>query len=308
MALAVILVVQPDACAAVTVFPVWAWLVPGLTLAGVGAALDRRRLGGVIVITWGLFFLALAEEPWSLLRTLTSPDRVGRAGRAVRVVSLNCAIGNPNAAREVGRFHPDIVLLQESPSRAAVEALAFELFGREGRAIHGPDASILVRGTAVASALPPDQRGYFVQARVRLVSGLEVEVLSTRLVPAVFRLDLWSPDCWREQAANRRKRRKQVETLVRRLDEIPETTPVILGGDLNAPQGDAALRAFAPRLHDTFRAAGRGWGNTILNDVPFLRIDQIWSSGSFRTRKAFAAKTRHSDHRIAICDLELLRP
>ncbi|WP_406694864.1 endonuclease/exonuclease/phosphatase family protein [Singulisphaera sp. Ch08] len=308
LALMWIFVVQPDACAAITVFPVWAWLFPGLTLAAVGGGFQGRRWGLFLVLAWSFFFFALAEEPWSLLRSLTRHDTPTRGGRAVRVVSLNCAIGNPNAAREVARFRPDIVLLQESPNREVVKTLAREFFGVEGSVVYGPDATLLVRGKVVASDLPPNQRAYFVQAQTQLASGLTVEVISTRLVPAHFRLDLWSPDCWREQAENRRKRRTQVETIVRSLKAIPATRPIILGGDFNAPQGDAAFRSFSPRLHDTFREAGRGWGNTVINDVPFLRIDQIWSSSSLRTLNVFVAKTRCSDHRMVICDLEILPP
>ena len=66
---------------------------------------------------------------------------------------------------------------------------------------------MIVRGRVVLADLTPEQRSYFVQARVVLESGLEVEVFSLRLVPAVFCLDLWPPECWREQARNRRRRR-----------------------------------------------------------------------------------------------------
>ncbi|WP_161625809.1 endonuclease/exonuclease/phosphatase family protein [Singulisphaera acidiphila] len=82
--------------------------------------------------------------------------------------------------------------------------------------------------------------------------------------------------------------------------------PIILGGDLNAPQRDAAFRSFSPRLQDTFGEAGRGWGNTIINDFPFLRIDQVWASRSLRVLKVVVEKTRHSDHRVLICDLGFL--
>ena len=57
---------------------------------------------------------------------------------------------------------------------------------------------------------------------------------------------------------------------------------MILGGDFNAPQGDAAFRPLAPRLRDAFRDGGQGWGNTITNDTPFLRIDQVWVSDEIR--------------------------
>ena len=126
-----------------------------------------------------------------------------------------------------------------------------------------------------------------------------------RLVPAVFRLDLWSPDCWREQAENRRKRRGQVQALALRVAAIPEGIAVILGGDFNAPQGDAVFRELRPRLHDTFPEGGRGWGNTIVNDLPCLRIDQVWASGPLRAANVVARRTRGSDHRIVICDLAI---
>jgi len=59
-------VVRPIPCAAVTVFPTWLWLVPGLFLAGLGWR--RRRLAGSVGVLWMLFLLGFAEEPWSLLR------------------------------------------------------------------------------------------------------------------------------------------------------------------------------------------------------------------------------------------------
>lgn len=308
LALGMIYGFQPDACAAITVFPVGVWLAPGLALTVVGCLGGRLRWAAVVALTWCLGWLALAEEPWSLLRSLTVVVNPGRApsrpgSEVMRVVSLNCAIGNPAAAAEVARFRPDLVLLQESPNRAAVEALASQLYGVEGNAVHGPDASLLVRGEVTPAELPSRLRSYFVQARVRLASGLEVEMISVRLVPALFRLDLWSPQCWREQAENRRTRREQVDAIVRRLRAIPESVPVILGGDLNAPQGDAAFWPFRPRLHDAFPEAGRGWGNTVLNELPFLRIDQIWISREGRAQNVVARRTRHSDHRMVVADL-----
>ena len=108
------------------------------------------------------------------------------------------------------------------------------------------DASLIVRGRVAPADLTTDQRSYFVQARVRLASGTEIEVVSTRFVPAVFRLDLWSPECWREQARNRRQRRAQVRAVAQRIASLPPDLPVVLGGDFNAPQGDAAFRSSRP--------------------------------------------------------------
>ena len=81
--------------------------------------------------------------------------------------------------------------------------------------------------------------------------------------------------------------------------------PVICGGDFNAMQGDPVAATMAPRLRDSFAEAGKGWGNTIVNDMPGLRIDQIWVSAQFKATTLFAHKTVDSDHRMVICDLIL---
>jgi hypothetical protein len=301
---------RQDAFAAITVFPVWMWLAPGLAFALAGIGRRGNRLVVAAVTAWLIFILVLAEERWSLLRLVTSPGlgtpEVGRGqGESIRVVSLNCNVGNSQAVEEVARYQPDIVLLQESPGRDAMRELGKKLFGVDGSMLPGVDASLIVRGRVIPADLAPGLRSYFVQGRVILRSGTEVEVICTRLVPAVFRLDLWSPDCWREQRENRRKRREQLRVIVQRLDSVPALVPLIVGGDFNAPQGDAVFRLLRPRLHDAFREGGRGWGNTVTNDVPFLRIDHVWASEAFRAVNVVARSTRHSDHRMVVCDLVL---
>ncbi|MEN6581066.1 MAG: hypothetical protein ABFD54_01285 [Armatimonadota bacterium] len=52
------------------------------------------------------------------------------------------------------------------------------------------------------------------------------------------------------------------------------------------------------RMHDA-----RGWGNTVLNDFPVQRIDQVWLSDGLRAISVRAHKTRHSDHRLVVCDV-----
>jgi hypothetical protein len=305
LGLTVVYVARPDACAAITVFPSWAWSVPGLSLAAFNLRGRGSRLGRPVFAAWLLFVASLAEEPWSLGRALVRPgsfpSKAGPPGGVLRVISLNCAIGNRLAAEEVIAYRPDIVLLQESPGRSEVEGLARRLFGAEAGVVHGVDASLVVHGRVIPAELPPALRGYFVQARVKLASGRDIEVLSTRLLPAVFRADLWSPDCWREQMQNRRSRREQLRALYQRIES--SSVPVILGGDFNAPQGDAVFRLLRPRLHDAFAEAGLGSGDTILNDFPALRIDQVWVSEAFRAHAVVARRTRNSDHRMVICDL-----
>ncbi len=292
-----------DVLAALTVFPVWIWLVPGLILVATGFARPNRRWMTVVAVGWLVCLFGFADEPWSLLRLATGPDTPTASETVIRVASLNCDIGNLNALNELAAVGADVILLQESPGRESLEKFGQKLFGEETGLVTGVDASILVRGQVVPVPLSANQRAFFVEARARLHSGVEVEIISTRLVPAVFRLDLWSVDCWREQSENRRKRREQVREIARRIEAIPVEIPLILGGDFNAPQGDAVFRLLEPRLHETFRERGYGWGNTILNSLPVLRIDQVWTTRTIRASRVVARQTRHSDHRMVVADL-----
>ena len=135
--LAICYVARPDACAAITIFPSWAWLVPGLFLAALSLRGRGDRMGRAVFAAWLIFLLSMAEEPWSLGRALLRPGAFTREarppGEILRVISLNCAIGNRLAAEEVMRYRPDVVLLQESPGRSEVEELARRLFGDGGR-------------------------------------------------------------------------------------------------------------------------------------------------------------------------------
>jgi vancomycin resistance protein VanJ len=299
---------RPDICAAVTVWPAWVWFVLGLLVAT--TALRRKKNKPLLVITplWLLYLFAFSEEAWYPLTFVRSVQALESGGSqpTIRVVTLNCAGGDERAALEAAGYQPDIVLLQESPARREVEEVGRRLFGGEAGVLYGLDASIIVRGKIEPVPLPRTLAGYFVQGRAR-VEGVEVEVISTRLLPAVFREDLWSPSCWTAHAENRRARREWLRPIAERVNALPDGVPIIVGGDFNAPQGDAVFRLLQPRLRDAFSEAGTTWGNTITNEMPFLRIDQIWISGHFSATSVAAHKTVHSDHRMVVGDLALTR-
>jgi endonuclease/exonuclease/phosphatase (EEP) superfamily protein YafD len=81
--------------------------------------------------------------------------------------------------------------------------------------------------------------------------------------------------------------------------------PVIVGGDFNVPQGDGVFSLLRPGLRDTFRAEGRGLGNTIPQEFPLVRIDQIWVSGDFEILQSFCRRSKISDHRPVITDVRV---
>lgn len=264
-----------------------------------------RVVAAASIFAWIFFALHFADEPRGALRVLAiAPMSAKPAANTWRVVSLNCAGGDPNAMREVVALAPDVVLLQESPSRADVEKLARKMWGENGGFVSSLDASILARGKVKEIVLPPEERAHFVAARITTTSGKELDVVSLRLLPAVFRLDFWSRECRLAQSENRRARRAMLQTIMRRVNSFASTRALILGGDFNAPQHDAVFRELSPQMHEAFAQSGRGFGNTITNDFPVLRIDQIWLRGCDATATELR-RTQYSDHRLVVCDVTL---
>lgn len=84
--------------------------------------------------------------------------------------------------------------------------------------------------------------------------------------------------------------------------------PVILGGDLNAPEASAVVQTLLNTgLRDAFSAAGSGYGYThghhLLRGLSFLRIDHILVSKDIGVSDAFAGGRVASQHRPVIADL-----
>jgi hypothetical protein len=298
---------RPDSCAADTFLPAWAWAAPGLGLAALGLSRRRIRFFASDVALWLLFLALFADESRGLMRPGGWPSPGSRSARQrgaiVRVISLNCAGGSKEAAAEVVPFHPDIVLLQETPALEGVEALSRRLFGKQAAVGRGVDTDVIARGRVSPKPRVGKPPFAFLQASVHLTSGINVEVFSVHFMPPVLRFDVWSPSCWQEQAQDRRFHRSQAMQIAQAVRSLPVTRPIIVGGDFNVPGGDGAVGIFRPRLHDTFVEGGRGWGDTAINDTPVSRFDQIWASRQFRAVSVVARKTKHSDHRMVICDL-----
>jgi hypothetical protein len=221
----------------------------------------------------------------------------------VRVVSLNCAAGTEKAALEVADYQPDIVLFQETPLRPIMQRIAPKILGPEAENLSGSDVTIVTRGKLTPITPGNAQSAPFGHARIELSSGVVVEVFSIRLHPYGIRADLWSPDCWREQRENREHQREQFKWLAREVDQVPANVPVILGGDFNLPAGDKLFQLLPSRIRDSFVVAGRGWGDSLDNGFPFIRIDQIWCDQHFQPVSTEAHRTVNSDHRMVVCDL-----
>jgi len=148
---------------------------------------------------------------------------------------------------------------------------------------------------------------FMTMARVRLKSGFETEVVCLRLEPPVIESNLFSVNTWTAHRKDRKSRRNQVAKIIEQINHIPEKVPVIVGGDFNVSANDGCLNILRPRLTDTFARGGRGWGHTAINTVPLFRVDQIWASSHFKPFSVYSRKTKHSDHRMVICQMIINR-
>jgi vancomycin resistance protein VanJ len=107
---------------------------------------------------------------------------------------------------------------------------------------------------------------------------------------------------------NLQARLAQARALARAL--APGARPLVLAGDLNAPQSSAVLQSLlGVGLRDAFASAGRGYGytygHTLRPGFSFLRIDHILVSPEIEVRQCFTGGAEASDHRPVIADLAL---
>lgn len=297
---------RPDVLAFLTVFPPWVWLVPGFVLWFGTRGLGWRRRG-VIIAGWLLFLASVGDSPRPLIRSLFGSDPEALASsksvpQTVRVVTLNCG-GFGLEPRELETLKPDVVLLQETPGRDRLAELALQLFPDGDQWLANSDTAILANGELKALDLDVPQGHFFTAAEATLADTFRCVVVSLRLEPYPVRLDIWSGDCWRSYTEVRRKRQRQMNELMHAVLAVANGRPIIVAGDFNAPPGDLAYSALKPRLTDVFPRVGTGWGGTITNDYPLLRIDQIWASTEWTPVAAWVRPSIDSDHRRLMCDL-----
>jgi endonuclease/exonuclease/phosphatase family metal-dependent hydrolase len=252
--------------------------------------------------------------------------RIGEAGTHwIRVMTYNIkgylvldrVAGVALIAREIARHDPDIVVLQdaweldwETPvppaaifgARHAYSIYSFKEFVIASRY---PLRECSVRHLSLREL----SRGYLqcvVDAR-----GVEIDVVTAHFISPRHALaregQVAAIDEWR---VNLEERMSQAETLAG--DVRARSRPLILAGDLNAPQSSLVMRALlATGLRDAFSTAGKGygytWGHSLLAGISFLRIDHILVSPEIGVADCFAGGGQASPHRPVIADLYLKR-
>lgn len=289
--LAALYAFRPAMTTAITTWPA----AVGMFL-GIGIAMFARRPRRWLIFGWLAFGLIFVEEFRSLPRELLPAQN-----RDFRVITLNCAGGSALAAAEVKALQPDLVLLQESPSRPDLERLAQELFGDSTLVTSGPDAAILARGKL--TPIPRPRRiGNFVAARWEPAPGQSIDVVSLRLAPPVLRFDLLNPAAWQKFSRSRDQRGEEMNQIQRQLQSLG-AKPVIIGGDFNTPPDAGIQKNLLANMQDAFNVAGVGLGATCVNPYPsIVRIDQIWTTPRVECVRAWVATTQNSDHRMLVAD------
>ena len=306
LVITIILLFQPDLLAAFTLVPPWCWIIAGVVMGLVGFQRAAWRWSLLALALWIVFAFVFVDETQGLWRGIArhlDPQTASEfSSDTVRVISFNCA-GDPRSADELTQLEPDIVLLQESPGTKKLSELAKAWFGSSGNYVSHGDTAILAAGTF--DDLTPDGETCFSHARVQLAEGAELDLISLRLAPPIFRTDFWSARFWTDHRDRRDDHRSELGQVLGQLRRESAQHSFVLGGDFNTTPIDLVLNGLRTRAFDTFRAAGQGLGNTGTNQYPLFRVDQIWASRDIDAVSSIARPSKHSDHRMVISDLRL---
>lgn len=290
-------------------------------------------LACVLAVWLGWFWRALALGSLAVCTTVlmglawgTPDDGHGR----VRVMTYNAKAflakqrtgGFAELAQEVNEQQPDILMMQDA-GHLALEA-------EEGRPdavrqVVGADRHVYQFGQYVVAsrwplrdcgpgAIPINGQGHsFVRCTVT-IDGVTVHLVTVHLVTPRAGLNatraegLGGLDEWQGNMMNRLH---QAGTLAEHLRQLPDG-PVILGGDLNAPESSLVVKTLLNTgLRDVWSSAGRGYGYThghsLLKGLSFLRIDHILVSDEIGVAAVSVGGAAASEHRPVIADLMLHR-
>jgi len=285
--------VRPDATEALTVWPAWLWVVPGVLIAW------KKRVAWIwTAVRWPMVAWLVVGLGLSELWRVALPSK--QAGD-VRIVSVNTAGQMELAMEEAARLQPDVVLFQESATVAGLEPFVDRTFGQDYSLVLGLDCSVLVQGRVISQETSSSN---FTFVSAELADGQRIDVVSLRMAPPWPRLDYWNPDCWRSYAEHRASHRRELAEIWKEVQALRTGAPLIFGGDFNVVPDPSVAKAIADDLKDSYSAAGTGWYGTAMNDLPLFRIDQVWASEELDAVGSRSQRSAASDHRLVIADFE----
>ena len=300
-----------DMISALTVFPFWTWGIVGVVMAGTAWLTGRKRLAAAVFWIWTGTIIIGSDETRPLLRLMADKPQPGVPApsenkQPLRIVTLNCRAGmwHPEALKDVAPWKPDILFLQEAPMPQELQSFATQLYGSaEGHWEGGYKCGVLSSGRIVSPINGYQPASIICSIEIR---GKRVDVACVHLKGAETDMRLWKPSAWRSHSQNRQSRRSDLNRLLHIQGVFSGSNPSIIGGDFNAPAGDAVFDLLRERgFRDAFAEAGSGWPDTYPNYAPVLRIDHLWVNSQVTPLRAAAVTTQYSDHRMVVCDFLL---
>ena len=221
-------------------------------------------------------------------------------------------------AAEVARVDPDLLVLQDADGLRVRRDAPADVGGPP---LFGLPHVYALGQYVVATRLPllgcePGRIGYRDESHRYLRCRVEVRGRPVTIVTAHFRSPRGGlaaarysgPDGVSEWEQNFADRLAQADALAQDLARI--TGPLVVAGDLNAPEASPVVRALVGTgLVDAHSAAGLGYGYTygqsFRRGISFLRIDHVLVGGGIRVRRCEVGGGDASEHRPVIADLEL---
>lgn len=294
-----------------------------LALLACGAAI---RLGRFWLLSAALV-LALVVTVFMGLSVGGLPGRVDDGWGHVRLMTYNVKAylaehdpaGFPALAWEVSLHDPDVFVMQDasqlSAAREARPGTVSALFA--GRAVYTYGQYIVASRFPMRDCRPGQiphggEPHTYVRCTVS-AHGVDFELITVHFLSprdglnAARHEQLAGLDAWRENFSARLMQAGRLGSDIASIHR-----PVVVAGDLNAPEGSPVVRALLDLgLRDAFSSAGRGYGythgHTLWPYVSILRIDHILVSDSIGVTSAHVGSERGSDHRPVIADLLMHR-
>jgi endonuclease/exonuclease/phosphatase (EEP) superfamily protein YafD len=286
--------------------PQYFWAVPAVILLPIYGWIARKWI-----------WIPLAALIWVAGPMMgfhwNSPQAAPAGARArLRVMTYNIA-GQPDhplVVAEIESAHADLIFLQECPYIPKVL--------KENWFVAGPFGGNLVASRTPLTEvedrqlrLAPDWRRY---ARCKTnVRGVPITLYGMHLdtpregLQTLRERKLRGISAFEEDISTRLFRAAAVAESLRQ-----EAGPLILAGDLNAPEPSLICRTLERTgLRDAFSEAGRGYGysygHSLRMGISYVRIDHIMVGNPFKAEACRTGGAEGSDHRPVIADLFVVK-
>jgi endonuclease/exonuclease/phosphatase (EEP) superfamily protein YafD len=282
-------------------------------------------------LLWTQFVAALLLVFPLMGCVLPWPASVARDAPVMRVLSYNVnsgANGFDIVIKEVDRFSPDIVVLEEVGESDALSSLLRTRYPT----VNVVNQFLIATRYTILSTVDPDK----LEAQGRLRSPRFVrQVLETPLGRiALYSVHPLSPrEAFYELRGTGSRREFLLRGLIRDLfsrgsnaifeanagvralqvrafadDARKETEPVLIVGDTNLPGLSFVLHRDLSWLQDGFEKAGWGLGYTFPTARPWMRLDRVLASGQLRFVRFKVGNALGSDHLCVVADLQRRGP